>query len=484
MLPPSDLYVRQTSRRSRVGLGAATSPTPPGRGTSAGPGISIAARPSGPRGTSSSRPWPTGRERTIDKLLRPGDEVAAFNRSYDEDEAARRLRVGRGPAGLVAAADDPHAASAPGEDDALLAQPLRHQPRPGGRSHGWCSEHVQLLRSHALGRFQPLLEEVTHDPADAPGPRSRRQPQGPAQRALRPGLLEVFTLGPGSCPEQDIQEAARALTGWFVVRNELRFIPREHDAGPKRILGQEGPFEVKDVVRIALAQTATPRHLVRKLYRWLITETDEPDDALLAPLAESFAKDYDVAAAGRDDAPLEPVLLARPRIAGGSRARWSSPWGSSGAGGQRPRNGPGRRNWPGWGRTSTSRRRSAAGRAAGRGSTRRRWWAAATWPGAWWPAASRSATSSTRSPSPRSTASAARSGRRSSLLDLFLQGDCSEQVRDKVLSDSSPQPAASLSDAAPGPVALPESQSGVTFVPLPAAPTSAVRTQRLNVSGK
>jgi uncharacterized protein (DUF1800 family) len=106
--------------------------------------------------------------------------------------------------------------------------------------------------------------------------------------------METFTLGPGGCPERDLQEVARALTGWFVIRNELRFIPREHDAGPKRILGQEGPFEVKDVVRIALEQKATPRHLAGKLYRWLVSETDEPDDELLAPLAESLAKDYDI----------------------------------------------------------------------------------------------------------------------------------------------------------------------------------------------
>jgi len=33
---------------------------------------------------------------------------------------------------------------------------------------------------------------------------------------------------------------------------------------------------------------------VRKLYRWLICETDEPSDALLAPLVELLGKDYDV----------------------------------------------------------------------------------------------------------------------------------------------------------------------------------------------
>ena len=155
--------------------------------------------------------------------------------------------------------------------------------------------HVRLLRRHALGRFQPLLEEVTHDPAVLLALEAAANRKALPNEHYARGLMESFTLGPGRCPEQDIKEVARALTGWFVIRNELRFIPREHDEGPKKILGQEGPFDVKDVVRIALAQNSTPRHLVRKLYRWLISETDEPDDGLLAPLVESFAKDYDVA---------------------------------------------------------------------------------------------------------------------------------------------------------------------------------------------
>ncbi|MGD8501912.1 MAG: DUF1800 family protein, partial [Phycisphaerales bacterium] len=107
-------------------------------------------------------------------------------------------------------------------------------------------------------------------------------------------LMETFTLGSGHCTEEDIQEAARAFTGWFVLRGKLRYIPREYDGNVKQILGQEGNFAGDDVVRILVEQQATPQRLVRKLYRWLVCETEEPDAILIAPLAESFAKDYDV----------------------------------------------------------------------------------------------------------------------------------------------------------------------------------------------
>ncbi len=43
-----------------------------------------------------------------------------------------------------------------------------------------------------------------------------------------------------------------------------------------------------------LKQPATSQTLVRKLYRLLICETEEPNAAMISPLAESFAKDYDI----------------------------------------------------------------------------------------------------------------------------------------------------------------------------------------------
>jgi uncharacterized protein (DUF1800 family) len=78
------------------------------------------------------------------------------------------------------------------------------------------------------------------------------------------------------------------------MRNQLRFVEREHDEGTKNILGQAGKWKVEHVVQIVLDQPAVSQLLVRKLYRWLISETDDPDDALLAPVVESFDKDFDV----------------------------------------------------------------------------------------------------------------------------------------------------------------------------------------------
>ena len=155
-------------------------------------------------------------------------------------------------------------------------------------------QHLQLLRRHALGSFASLLQGLARDPALLLwlGAEANRK-AAPNENFARP-LLETFTVGPGPFTERDVAEAARAFTGWFVLRDHLRYLPQEHDETAKHLLGREGNFTGEDVIRIVLEQPATPRLLVRRLYGWLIAETEEPGAALLAPLAESFARDWDV----------------------------------------------------------------------------------------------------------------------------------------------------------------------------------------------
>jgi len=233
-----------------------------------------------------------GPQRTIDKLMRPQADIGAFNSAYDEYES-----------------------SGTGSAEGLRAWWLRRMiltPHPllEKMTLFWHShfatnsakvknarlmrQYVQLLRSHSLNSFQSLLKGISRDPAVLIylGAETNRKAL-PNENFARP-LMEVFTLGSGHYTEKDVQEAAKAFTGLFVLRGRLRYIPREHDGNLKHILGQKGDFTDDDVLRIVLEQPATAWTLVRKLYCWLICETDEPNAKLIAPLAKSFAKDYDI----------------------------------------------------------------------------------------------------------------------------------------------------------------------------------------------
>ena len=66
--------------------------------------------------------------------------------------------------------------------------------------------------------------------------------------------------------------------------------------------------------RILLKQPACAEFLVRKLYRYFVSELQEPPAKLLEPLAERFRKsDYDIARSGATHAVVAALLL-RPRL--------------------------------------------------------------------------------------------------------------------------------------------------------------------------
>lgn len=232
-----------------------------------------------------------GPQRTVDRLLRPDADVEAFNHAYDDNENATGSIEGLQAWWLRRMIETPHPLL---EKMTLFWHGHFATNAEAVNSPGLMRAQIQLLRSGALGPFGSLLQSMSRDPALLVwlGAGANRK-AAPSDGFARP-LMETFTAGPEAFTETDVREAARAFTGWFVLRDRLRYISREHDDTTKRILGREGDFTGDDVIRIVLEHPATPRSLVRKLYRWLIGETNEPSDALLAPLAESFAKDYDV----------------------------------------------------------------------------------------------------------------------------------------------------------------------------------------------
>jgi hypothetical protein len=155
----------------------------------------------------------------------------------------------------------------------------------------------QLLRRHALGRFRPLLVDISHDPAMLVWLDSDSNVKGRPNENYARELMELFTLGVGNYTERDVREAARAFTGWHVEGDEFAFDADEHDDGVKTVLGRAGNWGGDDVVGILLGRPAAARFLVRKLYRLFISEAASPPDALLEPLADSFRKsDYDIGA--------------------------------------------------------------------------------------------------------------------------------------------------------------------------------------------
>ena len=142
-----------------------------------------------------------------------------------------------------------------------------------------------LLRSHALGRFEPLILGISRDPAmliwlDSTSNRKIHPNENYARE-----LMELFCLGPGHYTEQDIKQIARAFTGWEVHRDRFVFNPHQHDRGEKSFLGRSGPFGGEEAIRIVLEQPAAPRFIVRKLVNYFLFDEPDAPDTLIEPLA-------------------------------------------------------------------------------------------------------------------------------------------------------------------------------------------------------
>ncbi len=158
-------------------------------------------------------------------------------------------------------------------------------------------EQNVTIRKHALGKFRPFLLDMSKDPAMLVWLDSNRNVKGAPNENYAREVMELFSLGVGNYTEKDIQEAARAFTGWHhdIEVTTFEFNRALHDEGTKTVFGKTGKWTGEDIVRLCCDHDACAKFLVSKLYTYLVSETPPPK-ALLEPLAAHFRKsDYDIA---------------------------------------------------------------------------------------------------------------------------------------------------------------------------------------------
>lgn len=152
----------------------------------------------------------------------------------------------------------------------------------------------QFLRKNALGSFAHLVHGIARDPAMLEYLDNDESRRGSPNENFARELMELFTLGEGHYTEQDVQEAARAFTGWTDRHGRFRYNVEKHDDGEKTVLGVTGRLDGDDVIEVLLAQDACARHLARHLLAYF--EGVEPDVARLEAYAALLRREeYEVA---------------------------------------------------------------------------------------------------------------------------------------------------------------------------------------------
>jgi uncharacterized protein (DUF1800 family) len=179
----------------------------------------------------------------------------------------------------------------------------------------------RALRPHAFGKFEDLLVAVAKHPAmlfyldnwmsfapegspvlDQKGRKTKRRPLLARGKGLNENyareLLELHTVGVDQgYSQKDIIEVARCFTGWTITnyrRGEgvnFQFVPRVHDAGPKRVMGLRirpggGIEDGMRVLEYLATHPNTAYFISEKLCRRFVA--DDPPKALVKRCAGTF----------------------------------------------------------------------------------------------------------------------------------------------------------------------------------------------------
>jgi uncharacterized protein (DUF1800 family) len=146
----------------------------------------------------------------------------------------------------------------------------------------------ETLRRNALAPFNQLLAAVARDPAMLIYLDGAYSHKGKPNENFAREVMELFTLGEGHYTEQDIQQAAKAYTGWSITKDHqaYEYHPKDHDDGPKTVFGQTGNFTGEQVLGMITAKPECAAFIGAKIWRFFVQ--DEPPAALVAALGAEF----------------------------------------------------------------------------------------------------------------------------------------------------------------------------------------------------
>ena len=176
-----------------------------------------------------------------------------------------------------------------------------------------------VIRPHALGKFEDLLEATAHSPAmlmyldnsESIGPHSMAAERAEMAAARRPGnqkklheglnenyareLMELHTVGVnGGYTQADVTQVARILTGWTIEQPQrgggYQFDERRHEPGTKKALGQKfkehGELEGRELLHYLATRPQTAHFLSRELAVRFVS--DDPPKALVDRMAKTY----------------------------------------------------------------------------------------------------------------------------------------------------------------------------------------------------
>lgn len=155
----------------------------------------------------------------------------------------------------------------------------------------------EAFRRLGLGSFTDLAHTMIADPAMVVWLDGNDNKVGAANENLAREFMELFALGVGHYTEDDVREAARALTGWTVDRRtgEARFVAKRHDDKPATIFGERAPYTAKSFADLVMSREESAPFVVGRMWYRLVSPTP-PDEAARDRLLAAYGPRRDIRA--------------------------------------------------------------------------------------------------------------------------------------------------------------------------------------------
>ena len=171
-----------------------------------------------------------------------------------------------------------------------------HITATGDAQAVWRAPYGDVIRRHALGRYDEMLQEAITHPAMLIYLDQATSTKKAPNENLGRELLELHTVGVGSYTEDDVKASARILTGYRVDVWKTwlpSYRPEDHWTGPVRVGDFSDPNtdpDGRDLVRRYLAHLARRPETARRLARRLAVKfvRDDPSEALVERLAQTY----------------------------------------------------------------------------------------------------------------------------------------------------------------------------------------------------
>src|SRR5262245_11998675 len=170
----------------------------------------------------------------------------------------------------------------------------------GKNADRWLTTNYEMdaIRPNVFGKFKDLLMATAKSPAMLfyLDNHLSSSIKGVNENYARE-LMELHTLGvDGGYTQKDVQEVARAFTGWSIDRpqmsGEFLFRPRSHDAGEKVVRSHKiNDGSIRDgeaVIDILARHPSTAVFISTKLVRRFVS--DEPPAKLVKHVADVYRK--------------------------------------------------------------------------------------------------------------------------------------------------------------------------------------------------